>query len=137
MQARITSRPADLILAMNLLALAVASALHPHIRYAENPLSEWVSLMVVSLGGAGVLYGLYALVFRERGRAGWPKSFLLLAWFLMLGSWVGAYGVARQPVQQPAAVIQTPDAQVKTAPTHRSEIDRFLDDAPPSSQPGH
>ena len=74
-----TGRASRHVAGMMILALA-----NPYIRYGNDPVATWVSTWAVPLLIGLAAYGLYALLFRARAKAGWPGKFLMIAWVLLV-----------------------------------------------------
>lgn len=72
-----------LIAALNLGAMMLAAAANPLIKHDAQPAFAWVNTWLTPLIVAGVAYGVYFAVARQRARALWPKGFFVTAWVVL------------------------------------------------------
>jgi len=86
-----SSTPMALRFGRHLVGMAIVALLNPLIYISQNPIADWLSTWVVTIGAAVLFYGLLSLFFTKRAKATWPKSFFLLCWFLLFLVLLGQY----------------------------------------------
>lgn len=106
----ITQRNAILI-ALSLIGISAITAFHPHIRLSSSPTWEWLYMASLPLGAAALCWGLYALMFRQRARSGWPVGFLALAWLFAVSNVVGPYLDSKKAPGPPVVASPAPAVQ--------------------------
>lgn len=105
-----TARNQTILIAVNLAFICAITYFHPFVKYAQSPLTEWLYLASLPIAAAAVCYGLYALVFRQRARGGWPIGFLVLAWLFAVVNVASAFKDRKAPVPVPA-IASAPSEQ--------------------------
>lgn len=117
--------------ARHVFGMAILAAANPLIYYSDEKIATWASTWIGPLIFAGIFFGLYAVFFRKRAAASWPKSFFMLAWVLLALVVLGPYldkfdkrAAGGQPQSQAenteANVGPEIDAGPPTAPTQEN-----------------
>ena len=130
--------PRPLIFARHLIGMGIVALANPLIYYSDQPAFRWLETWATPIVLALVAYGLYALFLTQRAKAGWPKSFFILAWVLLTllvaGPWINKPRSAQSTALTQNTQAIDRDSGKLTAPTQQpqqgSQIDEILKDAP-------
>ncbi|KQO12517.1 hypothetical protein ASF11_15900 [Acidovorax sp. Leaf76] len=98
--------------------MMLAAAANPLIKHDTQPAFVWLSTWLVPLIVAGVAFGLYFAVARQRARALWPNAFFVTAWLLLALLVADPYieKATRGAPATPQLVAPAPAQDTSTAP---------------------
>lgn len=127
----VASNKRNILIAANLIGVCAATSFHPHIKVVQSPVMEWLYLSSLPIAGAAICYGIYALVFRNSARSGWPMGFLALAWLFAISNIASSY-MERKPMAKVASIVRSePWTQESTRSVDKGP---WLDYAPAGSR---
>lgn len=69
--------------ARHIVGMAILALASPYVWYGSERTLTWFSTWITPLVIAAIAFGVYALFFRKRAKAAWPKSFFILAWVFL------------------------------------------------------
>jgi len=108
-----TFAPTAMISGGHIAGMAVVALANPLI-YSGGGFYLWSVTLGAALLGAGVAYGLYALVFPKRAKAAWPGSFFMLAWVMLALALLQGWTVQPGGLPAPQASSQPQKGQTFT-----------------------